>query len=277
MSEKSISIPAATCDATSPTFDQVERQVSSVDVDGQPSSLACPAKKPSPQPVALSHEIRSMSVGNLPVKCEVLKTYGETRDLLTAFAEGRFSLVIIISSPGLGKSQMIRHLLNDQQAMIVKLRESPLQLYIDFYKGRDKAVVLDDADNLLAQPLCRQYVRALTETDAIRRISYGTTTTVLPKRRIPLEFKTSSPVCILANRWDHNDSVSAAIASRAEIFRFEPNWSEVYREMGTWFWDQEIYDYIQGRLLFLKEPDMRLCVKAYNRKMAGLQGLPTPP
>ena len=47
----------------------------------------------------------------------------------------------------------------------------------------------------------------------------------------------------------------------------------MYKEVGTWFRDQEIFDYVYERLESLKAPDCRLYVKAYNRKKAGLKNL----
>jgi hypothetical protein len=113
-------------------------------------------------------------------------------------------------------------------------------------------------------------VKALTETDKYKRLAYGTKTKILEEERVPKFFWTSSPVCLIANYWRSGDAIFRALESRAEFIYFDPDWAEVYREVGTWFWDQEIFDYVWERLETLKKPDMRLFVKAHNRKKAGL-------
>ena len=52
---------------------------------------------------------------------------------------------------------------------------------------------------------------------------------------------------------------------------FAPTWNEVYRQVGEWFWDQEIFDYVYERLESLKRPDMRILKKASDRKKAGMK------
>ncbi len=200
----------------------------------------------------------------------MVTTYDGLKELLHAFATGLISLLAIVARPGLGKSQLVQQAVRNQAELIIKLRKSALDFYIDLYAAKDLPVILDDADNLISQPLCREYVKALTETDKYKKLSYGTKTKILEDERVPKFFFTTSPVCLIANYWNSRDAIFQALESRAEFIYFDPDWSEVYREVGGWFWDQEIYDYVRDRLGNLKEPDMRLFVKAYNRKKAGL-------
>ncbi len=125
-------------------------------------------------------------------------------------------------------------------------------------------------NDLMSQRLCREYVNALAETDQYKRLDYGTKTKILEEEGVPKFFWTTSPVCLIVNHWNSHDPIFRGLESRAEFIFFAPDWAEVYREVGKWFWDQEIYDYVWERLDVLREPDVRLFVKAYNRKKAKL-------
>jgi hypothetical protein len=208
-----------------------------------------------------------------PEDATVEKTYDGMEELLSAFAAACIALLVVVGRPGLGKSRRVREAVKGREALVVRGRKSALDFYTDLYAFQDLPVILDDADDLMSQRLCREYVNALTETDRYKRLDYGTKTSILEEERVPRFFWTASPVCLIANHWSSHDPMCRALESRAEFVYFDPDWSEVYREVGKWFWDQEIYDYVWERLDVLREPDVRLFVKAYNRKKAKLPKL----
>src|SRR5205807_1732555 len=115
---------------------------------------------------------------------------------------------------------------------------------------------LDDTDSLMRDPLAREYVKILTETDDEKPIKWGSNSRILEAEEIPQSFVTRSAVCIICNAWDDRDSIYAALESRATLVWFDPPWDELYRNMQGWFTDQEIYDYIYDRLDVLKQPDL---------------------
>ncbi len=133
--------------------------------------------------------------------------------------------------------------------------------------------MIDDANEFLAEKLNQQFVRSLTETDAYKRMEYDSASKTFQAMEIPSHFYTKSPVCIISNWWA-DTPLFRALESRAEFFNFAPSWCELHREVGTWFWDQEIYDYVGKNLHKLRSPDARLYVKAANRKEAGLSANP---
>ena len=206
----------------------------------------------------------------LPEGATVVKTYDGLEELLRAFADGDIPLLGVVGRPGLGKTRRVRKAVINKETLVVRGRKSALDFYTDLYASKDLPVILDDANDLLSQRLCQDYVSALTETDQYKRLDYGTKTAILDKERVPKFFWTTSPVCLMANHWNSHDPIFQALKSRAELICFDPDWAEVYREVGEWFWDQEIYDYVWEDLDVLREPDMRLFVKAFNRKKAGL-------
>ncbi len=133
--------------------------------------------------------------------------------------------------------------------------------------------MIDDANEFLAEKLNQQFVRSLTETDAYKRMEYDSASKTFQAMEIPSHFYTKSPVCIISNWWA-DTPLFRALESRAEFFNFAPSCCELHREVGTWFWDQEIYDYVGKNLHKLRSPDARLYVKAANRKEAGLSANP---
>jgi hypothetical protein len=204
-----------------------------------------------------------------PKSATVFKSYHKLQALVASFIKGDFPLVAIVGRPGLSKTESLAVALQkakqDKKCLILKGRVSPIELFEACYVFKDKPIIMDDADNLLSQPLCREYVKALTETKKYKLMAWRTRTPLnIPEN----EYHTSSPVCIIANAWNSADPIMQAIESRAEFVYFDPPWSEVYEYVGTWFWDQEIYDYVHKKLDRLKAPDIRLFIKAWNRKKA---------
>jgi len=208
-----------------------------------------------------------------PRTATIVKKYAELEEIVSAFASGTIPLLLIVGRPGLGKSQAIRRAIRTQEALVVKGRKSALDFYIDLYRHKDTPVILDDAEDLMGQRLCREYVKALTETDRFKRLDYGTRTKILRNESVPTFFHTTSHVAVITNQWTNCDPVFDALESRAEFIYFDPDWAEVYREVGKWFWDQEIFDYVRERMDVLKQPDVRLFVKAFNRKTGRLSRL----
>ena len=213
-----------------------------------------------------------------PEAATKVTTYAELEEMVRAFARGGIRLLVILGNPGLGKGKLVQRAMlkaiQRNRVLCIKGRKSGIDLYTDLYRFQDKPVVLDDADDLMADPLCLSYVKALTETDTYSRLDYSTKTKILEKEGVPRHFWTRSSVCIIVNHWDGDDPILRALVSRGEIILFQPDWPEVYRYAGKWFWDQEIFDYLHERLPDLREPDLRLLVKAYARKKAGMKKMP---
>ena len=225
-----------------------------------------------------------------PKAAKVYKTYAKLQGLIRSFAKGDFPLLAIVGRPGLSKTETILHTMEDHKKsyLLLRGRVTPIELFEECFwasddrynEGKDgkrkeddppQPIVIDDADNLLSQPLCREYVKGLTETKKYRKLAWRSRTVL----NIPVnEFHTSSPVCIIANAWNETDHILQAIESRAEFAYFDPAWDEVYRYVCGWFWDQKIADYVFDNLDKLKQPDIRLFMKAWYRKKARNPDLP---
>jgi hypothetical protein len=209
-----------------------------------------------------------------PSSAQVVNRYSQLRELYRGYADGKLNLVLVLGSPGLGKGVGLKTALVGKGGLYVKGHRTHMKFYMELYQHKDKPVAIDDADSFLANKQLRELIKHLTETDQYKKIDYGTTSKRLADEGIPGHFYTTSGCAIVCNSWDSDDPICQAIESRAEVIHFTPDWAEVYREIGTWFWDQEIYDYLWEKLPFLKQPDMRLVKRAYDRKKSKLKELP---
>jgi hypothetical protein len=240
-----------------------------------------------------------------PESALVIRDYARFRELGRQFAQGGIKALIVISGPGKGKSQIMRQALEavrptseDQLLNALKISVEnilarlapgspqqpeppnlspglcikgdcrPIKFHIKAYQHRDAPILIDDADAFLAKLDNREKVKHLAETDRYKLMSHESFAPQLTKQGIPNEFYTTSLVCILRNAWDSNDHINQAIEDRGLVVYFDPTWDEVYRYIGEWFWDQEVYDYLLERMPLLREPSIRPLAKAYELKLA---------
>jgi hypothetical protein len=209
----------------------------------------------------------------VPDHATKLKTYKAFGEIVRSFAEGKTDLLVVCGPPGLSKSQTLKHATEGTDALLVKGHVTPLRFYELAYHARNKPIVLDDVNQFMSNKLNQEYVRALTETDQLKKLEYQTSSKAFEALGIRKKFETSSGVCIITNWWE-DSPLFAALESRAEFFVLDFSWAEVHREVGKWFWDQEVYDYVGEKIPQLRQPDMRLYMKAWKRKVAGLKYLP---
>lgn len=211
---------------------------------------------------------------SIPEKAQRVNRYAQLRELYEGYATGKVNLVVVLGPPGVGKGQGLKAALEGKGGLYVKGYRTPLKFHMELFHHKDMPVAIDDADSFLSDRKLREAIKHLTETDQYKKIDYGSTTKLLKDEGVPGYFYTTSGCAIVCNSWDSDDPICAAIESRAEFIHFTPDWDEVYKAVGEWFWDQEIYDYLWERLPLLKQPDMRLVVRAWDRKKGGLKEMP---
>lgn len=201
-----------------------------------------------------------------------ISTYSDLQTIAQQFADSQVNLLLLIGRPGLMKTETFKHACLGEPALFISGKKAPLDLYIDLYAHRNQLVVLDDVEPLLDNKDGQVLIRGLTETTKVKRISWGTRTSLLNQdsKPVPRSFLTSSRVCIIANKWKSN-GIFEAIESRAIKFTFTPSWAEVYTEAGKWFHDQEVLDYVYNNISTMKNPDARLLNKAVEIRKLGLQ------
>lgn len=198
-----------------------------------------------------------------------LTTYDRLEQYLRAFAQGHFHLLILIGSGGLAKSRAIRAALNGT-ACWIEGNATPFGMYVKLYNHRDEFVVIDDVDGLYADRRGIRLLKCLCQTDEEKTIAWQSDARTLERQGVPREFMTKSRVVIISNEWKTlNDNV-AALQDRGHIIFFQPSAAEVHRKAGTWFDDQEIYRWFGENLHRVRQPSLRLYVRAGELKAAGM-------
>ena len=198
-----------------------------------------------------------------------LTTYHELDKVVQAFARGHLQLLILIGSHGLGKSRAIRQALAGQ-ACWLEGHLSVFGLYCQLWRHRHRTVVLDDVDGWYTQRDGVRLLKCLTQSERCKQVSWHTDAPTLKRQRIPQAFCTSSRVALIANEWRTLNHNVAALQDRGHVVFFEPSPVEVHRQAATWFWDQEIYDFVQARLHCFGEASLRHYLAAWEFKQAGL-------
>lgn len=183
----------------------------------------------------------------LPSHCLAVSKYDELRKLLAAFANGTYELICVLGGPGLGKSEMIRRIM--QQATgpngwgLIKGKHTPLDLYQRLYRYRAVPVVLDDLDDLLRKPDNVMMLKCLCDTVPVKRLEWGSNHKAFGDE-LPKSFETISRVCLIANDWNALDRNIGALHDRGVVLHFRPSAVEVHRELAEagWFDDEEVFD-----------------------------------
>lgn len=211
-------------------------------------------------------------MNTIPDHAEEITTYPEFNQVVVApFFQGRYSSVIVLGRPGLGKSQHFQRP-SDETSHWVHGWTKPVQTLIDVYRHRHKRLVFDDTESLWKTDLGRVLIRSLTEMVPCKTIQVTTTNNELRNAGIPANFQTSSKCAFLANNFRFGKADECeAILDRSQVFYFNPTASEVHQAVGEWLWPaaQDIYDFVGQRLHMLSNHSMRTYLKLWDRKQAG--------
>jgi len=201
-----------------------------------------------------------------------LATYDDLQTRAVSFAKGKLPLVVLIGNPGLGKTETFKDACKGSPFLHISGNKRPFDLYIDLHRNIDKPIILDDVETLMGKDEGKVLVRQLTETVSVKTVSWGSQTRILDNLDppVPRSFHTRSPVCLVTNKW-RSTGIMKAIESRAVLFDFAPSWIEAYKYAGTWFHYQEILDFVHSNLAAMRNPDLRLLVKARMLRDAGLE------
>jgi hypothetical protein len=204
-----------------------------------------------------------------PPGAEIVRTYARYDQYVRAFFEDAYHLLMIVGRPGLAKSHAFESRLGTASHLI-RGWAAPLQVYMDIYRHRDRLLVFDDAETLWKKSGGRVLLRSLSEHKPKKLMQWTSTTPELKRNSVPQSFRTASKVAIIANRFVFGkDEEFDAVLDRGHLIVFDPSALEVHLHVSTWFWDQEIYDYVGERLHLIEHNSARMYLKAWERKKAG--------
>jgi hypothetical protein len=205
----------------------------------------------------------------LPPHALRLARYAELEAYVRAFAAGHLHLLMLFGPPGVGKSRCVRQALNRGVGWISG-QATPLGIFLEAYENRHQPLVLDDVDGLYADRSGIRLLKALCQSEPIKTLSWHTATPILQRREVPSHFTTSSSVALIGNDWKTLNTDVAALEDRGHVLVFEPTALEVHRQAAGWFWDQEIFDFIAGRLHLIEQHSLRMYLQSWELKQAGL-------
>jgi hypothetical protein len=205
-----------------------------------------------------------MSQSRTPFVSNVLTvtTYEELNEHALSFAVGRYSLLVLLGSPGLGKSQTLRHSLGNRRHVYLDNHASAFALYQLLHDHRNQLLVIDDLDSIYADRAMVRLIKALCNTDPVKTIRWHSRHPDIgwDAGKIYPEFETRSAVCLIANQWKTLNTNIQAIEDRGIVIDFRPNAGEIHVRARTWFDDTVVYDFIERHLGLITRPSMRYYV-----------------
>lgn len=202
---------------------------------------------------------------------ETIYTYKDFQQYIRAFAEGKFNALVLVGPPGVSKSEHISRAIQGTDVLWFQGGQlTPIQFYMDCYKGLDKPIILDDANEIMRTKIGKSLVMGLTDTRPLKTVEYKSSTKILEEFGVPRSFGTTSRVCYISNSWMSSSPESKALEDRAHLVCFKPPAKEVHLYVQSWFSDQEVYDYIGKYLHLIDKPSCRLYITARELKEAGM-------
>lgn len=205
----------------------------------------------------------------LPPHAIRVTTYAELQCYVHAFAQGHLNLLLLMGSPGVGKSRCVRQALTGPVCWIGG-QATPLGIYVQAYQHRHQPIVLDDVDGLHRDPNGVRLLKALCQTEKTKTVGWLTRDGRGPCADVPPQFTTRSRVLVIGNDWKTGNADVAALEDRGHLLHFAPSALEVHRHAAEWFWDQEIFDLVATHLPVMGQPSLRAYVQAWELKRAGL-------
>jgi hypothetical protein len=199
-----------------------------------------------------------------------VKTYERLNEYITKFAEGKIGLLLIFGGPGTGKSYAMREASNGKKVCWINNTLSAWGLYCHvFDKGLNRPIIIDDVDEIYRDRRSVAILKCLCQTDPRKLVTWNTQNSQIQAGDYPDHYTTRSTVCLIANDWRQININVAALESRGKLCRFIPSNEEIHKYVGTWFKDQEIYDWIGKHLPRLSTLTIRHYTQALEDKATG--------
>ena len=216
--------------------------------------------------------VKSVNGFEVPANFDIITQYHELTEYSNAFAAKKIGFLLLVGSPGSGKSSQMKADLKNKHCTWIDNHVTNLGLYCSVYESNNAPVVLDDVNHFLKNKIACSLIKALTQTEEIRNVSWESTAKVLEDRDVPRKYKTSSPICLIANMWDATNADYAAIQDRALPVAFFPTAETIHNrviELG-WCKDREILNFVGEHLSEIPQPSMREYYQAGCYKRAGM-------
>ncbi len=207
----------------------------------------------------------------VPDRFDLITTYAELAEYTDAFSEGRIPFLLLVGSPGSGKSEQVRVNLRCRTFTWIDNHASMLGLYCAVYEATNAPIVMDDVNHFFKDPKACSLIKALTQTTDVRSVSWESTTKVLDDRHVPRQYTTTSPMCIIANKWDGTDPDMAAVQDRSLPVAFFPSAQTIHERVHELKWcDADVWEFVGGNLHEIRQPSMREYANGMTYRKAGM-------
>ena len=230
---------------------------------------------PGPQP--RSDRVETLSIGRfvhgfrVPDGFDLVTSYTDLAEYSRAFSAGAIPFLLLVGSPGSGKSRQLKADLEGRRHAWIDNHVSNLGLYCKIYEADGAPLVLDDVNHLFKHREAASLVKALTQTEAAKMLSWESTTRTLEQRGVPRHFTTGSPVCLTANRWNASDADLAAVQDRSTPVAFFPSAGAIHDRVRELGWcRRDVWAFVGRHLGDIPQPSMRDYHQAMTLRAAGL-------
>lgn len=207
----------------------------------------------------------------VPDGFDLITTYEDLSEYTLSFAKKRIEFLLLVGSPGSGKSRQIKADLETKKCTWIDNHASPAGLYCAVYDAGNRPVVLDDVNHFLKSKIACSLLKALCQTETKRSVSWESPFKYLEEREVPRQYETQSPICLIANQWDAKDADMAAIQDRSLPVAFFPSAETIHErviELG-WCDDPEIIKFVGDHLGDIPQPSMREYYQAMRYRRMG--------
>ncbi len=187
-------------------------------------------------------------------EAQVKATPGERFEDMTSYInmviQGYKPLAVICGAPGVGKTYRITQEIKanglefGRDWYLIKGKCTPSELYVKMhdYQGEGQLIVLDDADEIVKDPVAINLIKAATDSSDMRIVSYGTSRSPIMSSdiqdkwgdgeidkdgnlRYPKQFEMKSSMIIITNM--RAGQIDTAIKNRAYLCDLNFNIQEV--------------------------------------------------
>jgi hypothetical protein len=195
----------------------------------------------------------------VPSGFDLITTYKELTEYTLAFANGDIGFLLMVGSPGSGKSRQVRADLAGKPICWIDNHVTPMGLYVAAYEAHDIPIVLDDVNHFISTKQSCSLIKALTQTEDEKAVSWeNPNSTMMDAREIPRSFTTRSPVCLIGNTWDRRNDDYMAIQDRALPVAFYPTAETIHGRVQELGWcDADVLAFIERNLANIPQPSMR--------------------
>lgn len=224
-------------------------------------------------------------VDNLPDTAITVTTYQQYKNIVDKWIQGDLEgSLIIVGTAGVGKSETA---LRGFEALglgrgdgsgagdfaYIKGKATQRAVYEQIYRYKDRPIVIDDTDELLADTTVSALLKMLLETSDPKIVQWNTAKTLSDNSNLPPQVETTSRTLIIANELKLVSKNFGAVLDRSTILYFAPKAEEVHNYVKTW-WDmkkhKDVFDFMADRIQLTPSPSCRFYVKGKLWKNAGL-------